>query len=265
MAVSPTFTPTPPTPEPVPEHATLLAWYRVHREALSRAQKPSRGTPAYSRLVNRPVARRVAAAAHVVGLSPNAATVFGALLTGTALALLVVNEPSLELGLSVSALLALGYVMDSVDGQLARLRGGGSVSGEWLDHTLDCVKTCAFHLAVLVSLFRFPPVESEAALVLPMVFLVVDMTTYFGIILVPYLRRRAPLAAAAEPRREHPLRTWLVLPNDYGTFCWVFVLLAWPQVFLGGYAALLAANAAFLLLACAKWWRELRLLDVLGA
>ena len=55
----------------------------------------------------------------------------------------------------MSVLLASGYVMDSVDGQLARLRGSGSLSGEYLDHTVDCVKTATLHLAVLISWYRF--------------------------------------------------------------------------------------------------------------
>ncbi|WP_193611444.1 CDP-alcohol phosphatidyltransferase family protein [Nocardioides lijunqiniae] len=261
MAVSSTLSHTPPTPEP----PTLRAWYRANVQALGSAQKAARGTPAYSRLVNRPLARRVAAAGHVVGLSPNTATLVGAGLTGTGLALLVVDEPSAGLGLGVAVLLALGYVMDSVDGQLARLRGGGSLAGEFLDHTLDCVKTCVLHLAVLVSLFRFPVVDSDVALVVPLVFLVVDMTTYFGMILVPFLRRRGAVAAGLDSSAgpEHPLRKWLMLPHDYGTFCWAFLLLAWPRLFLLGYASLLVVNAALLVLASAKWWRELRSLDLL--
>ena len=237
---------------------------RGNFEALGMAQKPTRGTPAYSRLVNRPAARRVAAAAHVYGLAPNAATLLSGSLSATALTLLIVGEPSVALGCAVAVLLALGYVMDSVDGQLARLRGRGSASGEWLDHTVDCVKTCVLHLAVLVSFFRFPPVESDGALVVPMAFLVVDATCFFGIILLPYLRLanggdgRTP----SPSRPERPLRMWLLLPNDYGTFCWMFVLLAWSHVFFAFYALLFAANAVFLSLACSKWWRELRSLDL---
>jgi hypothetical protein len=156
--------------------------------------------------------------------------------------------------------------MDSVDGQLARLRGGGSAAGEWLDHTLDCVKTCVLHLAVLVSMYRFPPVDSDAVLVLPMVFLVVDVTCFFGIVQLPFLRQvnDPDGSARAAPRREHPLRTWLLLPNDYGTFCWMFVLLAWPEVFLVTYALMCAVNAALLALASAKWWRELLSFDRLA-
>jgi phosphatidylglycerophosphate synthase len=237
--------------------------YRANFEALGRAQKAPHGTPAYSRLVNRPVARRVAAAAHVVGMAPNTATLISAGFTATALTLLIVAEPSVLLGCAVALLLALGYVMDSVDGQLARLRGGGSAAGEWLDHTLDCMKTCVLHLAVLVSFFRFPQVESDAALVVPMAFLVVDVTCFFGIIMLPFLRRANGVdrPTPATRRRENPLRMWLLLPNDYGTFCWMFVLLAWAPVFFGVYTLMFATNAAFLTLAFAKWWRELRSFD----
>ncbi|MDQ4054464.1 MAG: CDP-alcohol phosphatidyltransferase family protein [Actinomycetota bacterium] len=238
--------------------------YRANLEALGRAQKTSGGTPAYSRLVNRPVARRVAAAAHVAGLSPNAATLLSAGLSATGLTLLMVGEPSVPLGCAVALLLASGYVMDSVDGQLARLRGGGSAAGEWLDHTVDCVKTCVFHLAVLVSFLRFPPVESDAALIVPMAFLVVDVTCFFGFILLPLLRRVNDdgRGAPASSPEENPLRMWLLLPSDYGLFCWIFVLLAWSQVFFIAYSLLFAVNAVFIGLACAKWWRELRSLDL---
>src|SRR6476619_4589244 len=52
--------------------------YRRNLEALKAAQKPSRGTAAYSRLVNRPAGRVVAAAAHTRGLSPDGATAISA-------------------------------------------------------------------------------------------------------------------------------------------------------------------------------------------
>ena len=163
--------------------------FRLDLEALGRAQKPSRGTAAYSRLVNRPAGRRVAAAADVLGLTPNAVTAVSALLSGTGLALLVGLQPSWWLGVAVSLLLAAGYVFDSADGQLARLRGGGSLAGEYLDHTVDCVKTCLFHLAVLVSWYRFPHADDRAWLLLPIAFLVVDMLSFFGLVTMPLLRR----------------------------------------------------------------------------
>ncbi len=259
MVLSTTPNQTPTVTAPSPARTT----YHDNFEALGRAQKSSRGTPAYSRLVNRPAARRVAAAAHVHGLSPNSATLISGSLSAAALGLLIAGEPSVPLGCAVALLLALGYVMDSVDGQLARLRGGGSAAGEWLDHTFDCIKTCVLHLAVLVSFFRFPPIESDAALVVPMAFLVVDVTCFFGIILLPFLRRANDVDRRTPPpaRPENPLRMWLLLPNDYGVFCWMFVLLAGAQIFFVTYTFMFAVNAALLSIAFTKWWRELRAFD----
>jgi len=90
--------------------------YGTNLVALRSAQKPPRGTAAYSRLVNRPVARRVAAAAQVVGMTPNVATGISATLSALGLVLLAGFEPAPWLAVAVPGLLAAGYVMDSVDG-----------------------------------------------------------------------------------------------------------------------------------------------------
>lgn len=238
--------------------------FRWNMVALRAAQKPSRGTAAYSRLVNRPTGRIVAAAVHVWGLSPNAATAISAVFSASGLVLLATQAPSLWLAVGVSLLLAAGYVLDSVDGQLARLRGSGSLSGEYLDHTVDCVKTCTLHLAVLISWYRFPPLDEKGWLMLPLGFQVVDVVIFFGIITMPLLRRlhtTTPALTPTAPSTEHPLRMWLILPTDYGVFCWMFLLLAWPPLFVTAYAAMFAANAVVMVPAIRKWWGELRTMD----
>lgn len=232
------------------------------RESLSRlrsAQKPSVGTAAYSRFVNRPAGRYVAAAGHSVGMTPNQATVVSALLSGTGILLIAAAPRGVWLGPVVAALLALGYVMDSVDGQLARLSGGGSKSGEWLDHTVDCFKTSTLHLAVLISWYRFPVADSDWVLLVPVAFEVVAMATYFGLILMPTLRPKT--TAGAGTGEENPLRKWVLLLVDYGVVCWVFVLFGLDRLFLVGYSALAVAAALALALALRKWWQELRQLD----
>lgn len=237
--------------------------YRENLARLSAAQKPARGTAAYSRLVNRPVGRRVAALGATVGMTPNIATVISASLSGLAILLVFTLPPSWGLALA-GPLLAAGYVMDSVDGQLARLQGSGSVAGEWLDHTVDCFKTSLIHLAVLVCWYRFPPVDAHAVLLVPIAFSVIQAVTYFGLIVVPFLRRQAGVPAgkaATSGTGEHPLRKWALLPTDYGVLAWSFILLAWPVAFLVSYTSLAAVNAAALAWALRKWWRELRALD----
>ena len=49
-----------------------------------------------------------------------------------------------------------------------------------------------------------------------------------------------------------------VIPTDYGLLCVVFALLASATVFDVVYTLLFVANAVFLLLALAKWFREMR-------
>jgi hypothetical protein len=58
---------------------------------------------------------------------------------------------------------------------------------------------------------------------------------------------------------------WVILPTDYGTFCWMFLLLAWPPLFLAGYTAMFLVNTAVMVPVLAKWWRELRAMDRTGA
>ena len=237
---------------------TTRATFGEGLDALRAAQKPSRGTAAYSRHVNRPAGRIVAAAANTRGMTPNQVSVISAVFSFAGIALLALVRPSVGLGIAIAVLLAVGYVLDSVDGQLARLSGSGSLSGEWLDHTIDTVKTTTLHLAVLVSWYRFGWGEDDAWLLVPLGFTVVAVVTYFGILIMPTLRPRQP---AVEPAAEHPLRQFLLLPQDYGFQCWVFVLLGWREVFAWAWTAVFACCALLLLVALRKWWRELRALD----
>jgi len=234
--------------------------YREAVEVLRSRQKTSKGAPAYSRFVNRPLGRRLAAAAHVAGLSPDQVTVLSALCTFSGIALVVIVPPSLVLALAVAALLVLGYALDSADGQVARLSGTGSVAGEWLDHVVDAAKIGALHIAVLVSWYRFFEV-SDLVLLVPVVFLAVQALEFFAMILTDQLRR------SLRGQREHflegqgsssALYSLAVVPTDYGLMCLVFLLLAWREGFLVGYTLLGAAMAGFTLLALPKWYLELR-------
>lgn len=241
---------------------TTTHGFRSGLQALRAAQKPARGTAAYSRLVNRPAGRIVAAAVNTFGMRPNHATAVSATLSGAGILLVAVAEPSWWVGIVIAILLAGGYVMDSVDGQLARLRGGGSKSGEWLDHTIDCFKTATLHLAVLISWYRHPVSDSEWVLLIPIGFEVVAAVTYFGLILMPTLRpasARGSILNEDEP--ENPLRKYLLLPIDYGVVCWIFVVFGFSDVFLGVYSFMFVAGAGALAIALRKWWREAREID----
>lgn len=225
---------------------------------LKGAQKGrARGAPAYSIYVNRPVGRVLAAVAHKAGLTPDQVTGISAVFTFTGIALLALVSPSLPLAVGIWLLLALGYAWDSADGQVARLRGGGSVAGEWLDHFVDSAKVIAVHLAVAVGLFRFSGLDA-AWLLVPLGFALVSGVTFFAMILNDLLRSAYGGVSSASRGGGSALRSLLLLPTDYGLLCGVFVLWAWTEVFLVVYGLVFVASAAFLVLAAFKWFGEMK-------
>ncbi len=75
-----------------------------------------------------PIARRL----HALGVSANAVTVAGFLLTVVGGAFVVAGHP-----LRALPALLLGMLADTLDGQIARLAGGGTKLGAFLDSTAD--------------------------------------------------------------------------------------------------------------------------------
>jgi phosphatidylglycerophosphate synthase len=231
------------------------------RQTLARlggAQKGALGAPAYSRFVNRRMGRFLAAVAFHLGLTPNAVTAISAVFSATGIALLALVPPSWPMSAAVAACLVIGYALDSADGQVARLRGGGSPAGEWLDHMVDAVKSCSVHLAVLIGFYRFADLD-PAWLLVPIGYCLVDSVLFFGTMLNDALRAQHGVAIRSQQRGERPsvLRSLLVLPTDYGLLCCVFVLFGAPTAFLSVYTALFVAMAAFLALASVTWFREM--------
>ncbi|WP_405387871.1 CDP-alcohol phosphatidyltransferase family protein [Streptomyces sp. NBC_01102] len=227
------------------------------------AQKSSRGVSLYSRYVNRPAGRLLAAGAYRTGLTPNQVTLISAAFTFPGLAAVALAEPSWWLGAVVYAALAVGFAFDSADGQLARLTGRGGPDGEWLDHVVDCAKMILVHTAVLISFYRYTELPSEAWLLLPLGFLFTAVLTFCAGLLREQLGRAAARTAPAAGGATAPVsrvRAVALLPADYGVFCLVFLLLGAPGVFRVGYALLAAVHALFLVAFLAKWFRELKAL-----
>ena len=225
---------------------------------LSTAQKGAVGAPAYSRFVNRKLGRVLAALAFHAGLTPNAVTGISAVFTATGIALLALVPPSGPLGVAVAACLVVGYALDSADGQVARLRGGGSPAGEWLDHMVDAAKSSGLHLGLLIGLYRFEVVE-PAWLLVPLGYCLVDAVTYFATMLNEALRAQYGVATRAQPtaQRAGVARSFLTLPTDYGLLACVFVVYGAPALFVPAYAVLFLAATGFLALASVKWFLEM--------
>ncbi len=255
MTPSPTRTAEPPV-------STSRPSYRETVRKMGGAQKSSKGGPAYSVYVNRRLGRWAAAAAFTAGLTPNAVTAISA--TFSFVAIIVIALVSGWAAAVAAPLLAVGYFLDSADGQLARLRGGGSPAGEWLDHMVDSVKITTLHLAVVIHLWRFTDVD-RGWLLVPMGFLVVAVTLFFAQLLNEQLRRNVRSTDTDVPapiEKASPLSAVLKLPHDYGVLCWIFVLLGDATAFLAAYTFLFVFNAGYLALALLKWYRDMRVLSV---
>lgn len=207
--------------------------------------------------MNRPLGRVFAAFAHTVGLTPNQVTAVSAVFTFAGIVLLAVVPPAIWLGIVVWLLLAIGYAWDSADGQVARLRGGGSLAGEWLDHVVDAAKIVSLPIAVAIGTYRFGDLESPDWLLVPLAFAIIATVLFFAMILNDLLRGKKGLAQAAGSGGSSPIRSVLGLPTDYGVLCLAFVLWGWPTVFRVVYSLLALAYLLYLLLAMVVWFRKM--------
>lgn len=79
-----------------------------------------------------------------VGVSANAVTVVGFLLTVAGAALLATGRP-----LAALVVLLFGTLADTLDGQIARAAGGGTKLGAFLDSTFDRLSDAAFATAAI--------------------------------------------------------------------------------------------------------------------
>ena len=229
--------------------------YAQAHAALTAAQKPARGVSLYSSRVNRPLGRRLAALAYVLGLSPNAVTLLsGAVSAAGALALALV-EPSWPLGVAVALALALGFALDAADGQLARLTARTGPAGEWLDHVVDAAVKLLLHGCVAVAWYRFE--DRGAGLLLPLGFAAAAVLLFVAGTLAELLLRGRPGAAAAPPRPASTASGLLLLPADFGATALVFLLWGAQDAFAVVYAALLACYAMLLVGLGARWFRQL--------
>jgi len=106
-----------------------------------------------------PIARRL----HALGVSANAVTVVGFVITVVGAALVAAGQPGAGL-----LVLLLGTLSDTLDGQIARAAGGGTRFGAFLDSTLDRLSDSALAIAAvwigassLNPFFRTFPLDTE--------------------------------------------------------------------------------------------------------
>jgi len=153
--------------------------------------------------------------------------------------------------------LMFGYALDAADGQLARLRHGGSKAGEWLDHVADVIKLSTIHGAIAISLFRFAELP-PSVLLIPLAFGAVQNIHFFSYILTYQLRYHGGTPLAKDESRPGILKSVLSAPTDYGLMCFVLMTRFAPTVFLWVYGIMLLGYAGYVALALPKWYRDLR-------
>ncbi len=200
-----------------------------------------------------------AAGGYVLGLGPNQVTMLSAACSAAGIAVIAIVDPSPVSAVVSVALLVIGYGLDSADGQLARLTGTGSKAGEWLDHTVDATKIVSLHLALLISLYRFGDLDSEAWLLLPMAFAVTSSVLFFSWILRDLLLAGTEFSTNRrdDGRSSSVVASLSRVLEDYGVL--MFVLLALPAtgVFLALYTTLFAWSAFMFVVAIPKRFRTI--------
>ena len=87
----------------------------------------------------------VAHALHRAGVTANTVTLAGLVITCAGATLLAFGQPGLTL-----LVLLLGTLADAIDGQIARLSGGGTKLGAFLDSTFDRLSDAALCVAALI-------------------------------------------------------------------------------------------------------------------
>lgn len=243
--------------------------FRASFSQLRQAQKARKGVPLYLLWINRPAGRVVAASLGNTRVRPNHVTFAGAVLTYGALLWVAFAAEAGPAAALVWVPLALGYVLDSADGQLARLQGRSSAYGEWVDHVLDNGRIAVMHVAVFCFLLRNTNQDPVLLAAGVGTFLLASSTLFFGGALLDQLRRNVAAAhgrtdtaaadttASGTARRRMMRRSIITLPVDYGVTCLAFLFLPLPEVFLWLYAGLAAAHALMCAAFLPKWRSEL--------
>lgn len=229
--------------------------------ALKRVQKSGRNAPAYSRWINRRLGRILAALAFRAGLTPNQVTLISACFTFAGVVSIALLAPSAWAGAVIAALLILGYALDSADGQLARLRGGGSPAGEWLDHVVDAIKASAWHAAVTIAWLHYLGDWPLWTIVIPLGFGVVASSYFFGMIQTDLLLRNSSVGSEIIDSQETKapiVGSILALVNDYGLLCVSMLFFGWFDLWRTGYAVLAIGNALLLAVQLVRWYRRFR-------
>lgn len=229
-------------------------------QGLNSAQKSGDGVPAYMRFVNRRLARVPAALGASWGMTPNQMTAASALASAAGIVLIAFGPVTPLVGLCAGLLLVLGFVLDSADGQLARVTGRGGGAGEWVDHVVDAVRSPAVHAAILIGWWRGALVGPTWMLLIPICYQLIVTGQFLSQILAEQIQRqRHGGSTPAEPasKKKSLLRSLMLLPVDSGTLFIILCFWGFPQLFEGLYIALIITSLPIIAVSVARKYRAL--------
>lgn len=229
--------------------------YAEARRTLASARKAGAGVPAYLRWVNRPLGGRAAAIAAGWGWTPNGVTAVSAILGAVGIGILV-GVPAAWAPPVAALLLLGGYILDSADGQLARILGKGGPAGEWLDHVVDGIRAPLVHIAIAVSLAR---TGAPAWLVIVAALFSVLVSGWFlSQLLAEKLLPKVP--PQADDSRRGILESFVKQPQDPSTTYLILALLPLALPFAIAYTALFVWHALIFTASLRRKFAQLRAL-----
>ncbi|MEU8102806.1 CDP-alcohol phosphatidyltransferase family protein [Nonomuraea muscovyensis] len=137
-------------------------------------------------LVDPLAGRLVTVLANRTSVTPNQIT-WGAFALGLGSAACFLM-PGWEWLVAGAVLYHLSFVLDCVDGKIARLKGTGTVMGGWLDYVFDRIRVLACALALTWG--RFAATGEESYLLLGVLIVFLDMLRYVDALQVAKVRRQ---------------------------------------------------------------------------
>jgi|LSQX01.2.fsa_nt_gb phosphatidylglycerophosphate synthase len=236
----------------------LLNEFKANYENLGSLQKGSRGTPAYTRYINRWFGKVLASLLGCFNVSPNAVSLISGLLTILGfIGFLLFKETTFITSILLVFLLLFAYALDSADGQLARLLKKQSKKGEWLDHTLDAIKIPFGHgVAILFIVQKTNP--ADVLIIIYFFLLSLSSARFFSNILKTKLIDYKSKRVKDNKPNEDLLRSLLLLPGDYALFISFFILTFHPRMFFIIYTVWGVLTIFLSIFGLFKTWRSFK-------
>lgn len=188
----------------------------------------------YTVHINRRLARLISP--KVKKSTPNQITFWGFCVLLAALALILIYAGTIWIVFAY-LLLAFNYVLDSVDGQVARLRNMSSPLGEWLDHSLDGLRMILLHLAFAYVIFTHTDGETLSIGLIAFAANITFMTSnyFFSILKDKILQQRTGDQLQGFKGIKKTLVMVFSFPADYGIYIMITLFLIRVEYFVWVY------------------------------